>query len=105
MTDGSHPTASAASRSTHGPSEQEGKRALTGLLHMRVATGAEGETGTRGPAVGAKGQELGRAGLEVGPELGFGSIRVCHFFIRFLLCFVLCSFLSLQSQSKFQLSI
>ena len=42
MTDGSHTTASAASRSTHGPSEQEGKRALTGLLHMRVATDAEG---------------------------------------------------------------
>jgi hypothetical protein len=59
MTDGSHPTASAASRSTHGPSEQEGKCALTGLLHMRVATGAEGEAGTRGPAVGAEGQKLG----------------------------------------------
>ena len=76
------------------------------LLHMRVATGAEGETGILGPAVGAKGQELGRAGLEVGPELGFGSIRVCHFFIRFLLCFVLFSFLSLKSKnSKFKLQI
>jgi hypothetical protein len=64
---------------------------LTGLPHMRVATSAEGEAGTRGPAIGAKGQELGRAGLEgVGLELGFGSIRVSPFFysFSFMLCFV-----------------
>ena len=30
-----------------------GERTLTGLTHMRVATGAEGKAGTRGPAVGA----------------------------------------------------
>jgi hypothetical protein len=80
---------------------------LTGLPHMRVATSAEGEAGTRGPAVGAKGQELGRAGLEgVGLELGFGSIRVSPFFLFFFFYALFCFPFEFESKnSKFKLQI